>query len=167
MISRMTARLRGKSLTIRKSNVSFTIHQVCPEDDLQAICTQMQPSAWGADNEMGIYSEEALRAFLAAGGLLLLAYDVSTIAGVIVAHILPDPTGKDMLFIFSLDTHPKYRRQGVATQLMTQARAIADAKGLIETWVIADADNEPANKFYATLHPTEAISSMMYAYKVK
>jgi len=45
----------------------------------------------------------------------MLAKDGDNIAGVTVAHILPDPSGKDMLLVFSLDTHPGYRRQGVAT----------------------------------------------------
>src|SRR6185437_2442132 len=93
-----------------------------PNDDLEAICAQMQPGAWGVGNEMDSYEPEKLRAFLEAGGILLLAKDGDNIAGVIVAHILPDPSGKNMFFAFSLDTHPNYRRQGVATRLMKKCQ---------------------------------------------
>lgn len=136
-------------------------------DDLSAICSQMQPEEWGADNEMDAYEPEKLRAFLEAGGILLLAKDGDNIAGVIVAHILPDPAGKNMFFVFSLDTHPNYRRQGVATMLMNKCREMAKEKGLAEVWIIANSDNEPANKFYQSLNPDEAEPSVMYAYKVK
>jgi hypothetical protein len=40
-------------------------------------------------------------------------------------------------------------------------------EGLEGAGIIADTDKEPANTFYATLHPTEAISPMMYIDKVK
>jgi ribosomal protein S18 acetylase RimI-like enzyme len=143
------------------------LQEVDPSNNLRLICAQMQPEKWGADNEMDSYEPEKLRVFLKAGGILLLAKDDDNIAGVIVAHILPDPAGKDMLFVFSLDTHPNYRRQGVATMLMNKCKEIAKEKGLSEVWIIANSDNEPANSFYRSLNPDEAESSVMYAYKVK
>jgi|GEM_PF-2217867 len=75
---------------------------------------------------MDSYEPEKLHAFLKAGGILMLAKDGDNIAGVTVAHILPDPSGKDMLLVFGLDTHPGYRRQGVAT-----AGSIRTANGLL------------------------------------
>lgn len=144
----------------------ITIATVSLEDSLEAICSQMQPDKWGADNQMDSYEPEKLRAFLEADGILLLAKDGDNIAGMIVAHILPDPSGKDMFFVFSLDTHPNYRRQGVATMLMNKCKEIAKEKSLAEIWVIADSDNKPANSFYRSLHPDEAEPSVMYAYTV-
>lgn len=146
---------------------SIQIQLVSINDDLSAICSQMQPGLWAEDNEMDSYEPEKLRAFLEAGGILLLAKDGDSIAGVIVAHILPDPSGKNMFFVFSLDTHPNYRRQGVATMLMNKCRDIAKKKGLAEVWIIANSDNEPANKFYQSLNPDEVEPSVMYAYTVK
>jgi len=143
------------------------IQIVSSEDDLPAICAQMQPGLWGVDNEMDAYEPEKLRAFLEAGGILLLAKDGDNIAGGIVAHILPDPSGKNMFFVFSLDTHPNYRRQGVATILMNKCSEIAKEKGLAEVWIIANSNNEPANKFYQSLKPDEVEPSVMYAYKVQ
>lgn len=143
------------------------IKLVSRQDNLQAICTHMQPELWGADNEMDSYEPETLRAFLEAGGILLVAKDGEKIAGVIVAHILPDPSGKNMFFVFSLDTHPNYRRQGVATMLMNRCKEIAKEKGLVEVWIIANAGNEPANSFYKSLGPDEIEPSVMYAYKTK
>ena len=143
------------------------VEAVTLSDNLDAICSQMQPGLWGADNEMDSYEPERLRAFLKAGSILLLAKDGENIAGVIVAHILPDPSGKNMFFVFSLDTHPNYRRQGVATMLMNKCKEIAKEKGLVEVWIIANSDNEPANSFYKSLSPDEVESSVMYAYKVQ
>jgi ribosomal protein S18 acetylase RimI-like enzyme len=148
-------------------NQSIQIQQVASTDDLGAICKQMQPGLWGDDNEMDAYEPKKLRAFLDAGGILLLAKDGDNVAGVIVAHILPDPSGKNMFFVFSLDTHPNYRRQGVATTLMNKCRDIAKEQGLSEVWIIANADNQPANSFYQSLKPDEAEPSVMYAYKVQ
>lgn len=146
--------------------MSFTVQAVRAADDLSTICGQMQPNKWGADNQMDSYEPEKLKVFLEAGGILLLAKDGDNIAGVIVAHILPDPSGKNMFFVFSLDTHPNCRRQGIATMLMNKCKDIAKEKGLAEVWVIADSDNRPANSFYCSLNPDEAEPSVMYAYTV-
>lgn len=147
--------------------MNFTVQNVAMADDLSAICSQMQPELWGVDNEMDSYEPAKLKAFLEAGGVLLLAKDGDNVAGVIVAHILPDPSGKNMFFVFSLDTHPNYRQQGVATMLMNKCREMAKEKGLAEVWIIANSDNEPANSFYQSLNPDEVEPSTMYAYKVK
>lgn len=143
------------------------VESITVMDSLEAICARVQPELWGADNEMDSYEPEKLRAFLEAGGILLLAKDGNKIVGVIVAHILPDPSGKNMFFVFSLDTHPNYRRQGVATMLMNKGKELAKAKGLAEVWIIANSDNEPANSFYQSLNPDEVEPSVMYAYKVQ
>lgn len=148
-------------------NQSIQIQLANVDSDLSVLCAQMQPGLWGKDNEMDSYEPEKLRAYLEAGSILLLAKGGDNIAGVIVAHILPDPSGKNMLFVFSLDTHPDYRRQGVAMMLMNKCKEIAKEKGLSEVWIIANRDNEPANSFYQSLKPDEVEPSMMYAYKVK
>lgn len=133
----------------------------------------MQPGEWGRDNEMTSYQPEKLRIFLESGGILILAKDVDPstgsgqgkIAGAALCYVLPHPAGEDSLYVHELDTHPDYRRQGVATQLMQKAMEIAKEKGCIEVWLGTETDNDAANAFYKTLKPYEIEPSVIYAYK--
>jgi diamine N-acetyltransferase len=145
----------------------MTIRQVKISDDLSSICAQMQPSNWDKANDMSSYQPEALKKFLEAGGVLLLAYDGATIAGAALCYVLPHPSGDDTFYVHELDTHPSYRRQGVAKQLMQKAMALAKEQGLDEVWLGADQDNPPANHLYKSLLPTEIEPTTTYSYKVK
>ena len=148
----------------------FEILEINKEADmseLQAICRQMQPNKWGNDNEMTSYQPDMLRAFLDANGLLLMARDGQKIAGTALCYIMPHPAGEDSLYVHELDTHPVYRRQGVATQLMNELKKIAKQKNLMEVWVGTEQSNKPADAFYKSLNPSEIEPSFIYAYKVK
>lgn len=145
----------------------FTLHLVTHQDGLSAICQQMQPEAWGEDNEMSSYQPESLKKFLEDGGVLILAKDGEKVAGAALCYIHRHPAGTDSLYVDELDTHPDYRRQGVATQLMNKAGEIAKEKGCSEVWVSTETDNETADKFYRSLDPYEVESSYIYSYKVK
>lgn len=136
-------------------------------NELVLICKQMQPDEWATDNEMTSYQPHKLKLFLEGGGLLLLAKDVDKIAGVVLGYALPHPAGEDSLYIHELDTHPDYRRQGVASQLMKKMQVIAKEKGLREVWVGTEATNKSADAFYRSLDPTEIEASIIYSYKVE
>jgi len=144
----------------------FALHQVQIGEDLTAICDQMQPGEWAADNEMTSYQPELLKKFLEAGGILVLAQDGDSIAGAALCYELLYPAGQHSLYVHELDTHPDYRRQGVATQLVDEAKKIAKAHGLIEVWIGTETDNDPANALYKALKPFEIEPSLIYAYKV-
>ena len=136
-------------------------------DNLESICAQMQPSLWGEENHMTSYKPELLRKFLESGGILLLAKDGDKIAGAVIAYKLLHPAGEDSLYVHELDTHPDYRRQGVATLLMNKCKDIAKELNLTEVWLGTETDNDAANAFYKTLNPYEIEPSVIYAYKVK
>jgi len=140
---------------------------VTTHDDLDAICAQMQPGLWAVDNQMTSYKPELLRKFLESGGILLLAKDGDKIAGAVIAYKLLHPAGEDSLYVHELDTHPDYRRQGVATMLINKCREIAKDMNLAEVWLGTETDNAAANGFYKTLNPDEIESSVIYAYKVQ
>lgn len=147
--------------------MSVTIQRVGPADDLAAICTQINPKDWAEDNEMTSYQPDALKKFLANDqNLLLLAYDGEKIAGVALCYSLPHPSGEDTLYVHELDTHPNYRRQGIATQLLQETFKIAKEEGWDEVWLGADQDSLPANALYKSLQPTEIEPSVTYSYKV-
>lgn len=140
---------------------------VTKEDNLESICAQMQPGLWAEDNRMTSYQPELLKKFLTSGGLLILAKDGGKIAGAAIAHILQHPAGESSLYVHELDTHPDYRRQGVATLLMNKCKEIAKDMNLTEVWLGTETDNASANALYKTLNPYEIEPSVIYAYKVK
>lgn len=137
------------------------------QNDLQDICAQMQPDLWAADNQMTSYKPELLKEFLEAGNILLLAKDGDKIAGAVIAHKLLHPAGESSLYVHELDTHPDYRRQGVATMLINKCKELAKEMNLTEVWLGTETDNDAANAFYKTLDPYEIEPSVIYAYKVK
>lgn len=146
----------------------FQLQQLKAVDDLNAICEQMQPEAWGVDNEMTSYRPDRLKKYLQSENtLLLLAKDDEKIAGAALCYVLPHPASEDSLYVHEFDTHPDYRRQGVATAMMHELQKIAKEKGLIEVWVSTEMTNEVADKFYRKLNPTEIEPAYVYAYKVK
>lgn len=146
----------------------ISLKQIAPEDDLGAICIQMAPNNWAKDNEMSQYKADNLRKFLESDkSLLLIAYDSNRIAGSALCYEIPHPDGEDTLYIHELDTHPDYRRQGVATQLMQELFNIAKDRGLTEVWLGADQDNPPANELYKSLRPTEIEPTITYSYKIQ
>jgi ribosomal protein S18 acetylase RimI-like enzyme len=136
-------------------------------DNVEAVCAQMQPDLWGKDNEMTSYQPDKLKAYLQAGGVLILAKDGEKIAGAALCYLLPHPAGDDSLYVHELDTHPDYRRQNVATKLMQEAQKIAKEKNCTEVWVGTEATNTAADTFYRSLDPYEIEPSVIYAYKVK
>jgi ribosomal protein S18 acetylase RimI-like enzyme len=142
------------------------LKQIASSEDLGAICAQMQPELWGKDNEMTSYQPEHLKKFLETDqNLLMVAYDNDTIAGVALCYELPHPAGDHSLYVHELDTHPDYRRQGVATQLMKELFKIAKKRGLREVWVGTETSNKIADKFYRSLNPHEVEPSYIYSYK--
>jgi ribosomal protein S18 acetylase RimI-like enzyme len=144
---------------------NLTLVMITLSDNLENICAQMQPDLWGKDNEMTSYQPENLNKFLKCGGLLLLAKDDEKIAGAALCYELPHPAGEHSLYVHELDTHPHYRRQGVATALMNELNKIAAHRGLTEVWLGTETDNDAANAFYKSLHPYEIEPSIIYAYK--
>jgi ribosomal protein S18 acetylase RimI-like enzyme len=145
----------------------MNIRVVKVTDDLAAICAQMQPNSWAKDNEMTSYKPEYLKEYLEQNGMLLLAYEGDKIAGAALCYYLPHPDGEATLYIHELDTHPDFRQQGVATQLMQEAFRLAKEMDLDEVWIGADDDNPTANALYKKLGPSEADPGTTYSYEVK
>jgi len=143
------------------------IRRITTSDDLDAICAQMQPHLWGQDNEMTAYEPGSLKKFLETGNILVLVYEGSRIAGAAIAsEILHPSKNADTLFINEVDTHPDFRRRGVATMLMEEMLKIARERSLSEAWVGADAGNDPAHELYKKLKPTKTEDCTNYDYKL-
>lgn len=140
---------------------------ITQSDDLQAICKQMQPDNWAADNEMTSYTVEGLKNFLKdPTNILLLAYDDHLVAGVALAYEMTHPVGVNYLYLHELDTHPDYRRKGIGTLLMNELRSIGKARGCKEMWLEVDDDNPGAQKLYDSLSPTDIEKTITYSYNL-
>lgn len=149
--------------------MSLELHIVSSKDDLEAICAQMHPQLWDDVNQMTSYDPETLKRFLETGNVLVLVYEGDKIAGAAVAsEILHPSKNSDTLFINEVDTHPDFRRRGVATMLMQEMLKIAKERGLSEAWVGADKGNEPAHALYRSLNPDEIEEGATnYSFKIK
>ena len=148
--------------------MNLQLRFITADDNLQEICDQMQPGSWARDNEMTSYQADTLKEFLKNPmNILLLAYDQEHIAGAALCYELPHPAGENSLYVHELDTHPGYRRRGVATAIMRKLHEIARQRQLGELWLGTETDNAAANRFYKSLQPAEIEPSVIYTYKVK
>ncbi len=144
------------------------IRRISIKDDLDAICAQMQPEFWDEVNDMGSYEPERLKYFLDRGGILLVAYSGEKIVGVALCYDMPHPDATSYtLYVHELDTHPDFRRQGIATLLMNEAIKLGKERGVSEVWVSTETTNDPANALYKKLGPDEIEPSITYSYNIK
>jgi len=56
-----------------------------------------------------------------------------------------------MLFVYELGVDEAFRRQGIATMLMTELEQIARSRGIAEGFVLTEPDNVAANSLYESL----------------
>jgi ribosomal protein S18 acetylase RimI-like enzyme len=84
--------------------------------------------------------------------IFLAAFDGSDPVGFVFGYELPRRHGApSLLFVYELDVDEPYRRQGVATRLMTELARIAKARGAAEGFVLTEPDNAAANALYESL----------------
>jgi aminoglycoside 3-N-acetyltransferase I len=109
---------------------------------------------------------DRLPTFLAADSHYFLAASIANEwVGFAYAYELPRPDGTSMLFLYSMDVHPKYRRRGVATALLSYLRRVADQHRMKELFVIADRSDNAAVSFYgATGGIVEGGDSLCFVY---
>jgi ribosomal protein S18 acetylase RimI-like enzyme len=56
-----------------------------------------------------------------------------------------------ILFVYEVEVHAACRGHGVATKLFLELERIARSRGIREGFVLAEPDNEPALRLYASL----------------
>jgi len=69
-------------------------------------------------------------------------------AGFAYAYELQRLDGNSMLFLYSIDVAPEYRRRGIATALLLHLRQAAGQGRMKKLFAIADRSNEAAVAFY-------------------
>lgn len=148
-----------------KSNIQA--RQITLDDNLASIAAQCNAEQWGDDSELLSYSEHSLKTYLEdANNILVAALNNDKIAGIAIGYVLLHPSGNKTLYIDELDTHPDYRRQGVATIMMQEFQAIARKKQCSEVWLSSSMDNHVAHAFYKKLQPTEQKNATIFGYDI-
>lgn len=146
---------------------SLSVRRITLDDDLAHIASQCNADEWGDDSELLSYSEATLRPYLAdSNNVLVGVFDKANVAGIAIGYILVHPSGNKTLYIDELDTHPRYRRQGVATMMMNEFTSIARTRSCLEVWLSSSRDNVAAHAFYKTLHPTEQKEAVIFGYNI-
>lgn len=96
-------------------------------------------------------AEEALRSFLAEPRNVFIAAQVhGEQAGQAIGYILPRWDGNPpMLFLYTIDVLPVFRRRGVGRKLIEAFRRAGERAGCGKTFVLTSETNAPAMALYA------------------
>lgn len=141
------------------------IERLSDKSDIRTIVTSLIPDEWDELNcftKLDIASLEKIAKD--ESYFFLLAYIDQKIVGTSLAILLNKPDGSCWLYIDEIDTHPQYRRQGVAKALMQELFQYAKNAGASEAWLGADTSNEGANAFYKSLAPSEITEVRGYTF---
>jgi ribosomal protein S18 acetylase RimI-like enzyme len=81
--------------------------------------------------------------------LFLAAFDGDEPVGFAFGYVLPRRHGEPtILLVYEVDVHERYRRRGIAKELM---RRLGEESGAGEGFVLTEPDNEAANALYRSL----------------
>jgi ribosomal protein S18 acetylase RimI-like enzyme len=107
-----------------------------------------------------------LRQLLASDGHFFVAASISGAwAGYAHGYELVRPDHGSMLFLYSLDVLPQYRRKGVGTALLSFMRTLAETRDMRELFVFTTRSNEAAVELYkATGGTIENGDDLLFVY---
>lgn len=148
----------------------MTITRIHSTDDLVSLCNELSPEKWGKDNDMPSYTPESLKKFLAnRNNLLTIGSADGNVVSVALCYVLDHPDqSRKSLYVDELETHPNHRRKGYASAMITWLKAYVAEHDLNEVWLGTELeDNEAANLFYESMHPTETVKCNLYSYATK
>ena len=146
----------------------MNVRRITLQDNVATIAAQCNADEWGDDSELLTYSETSLRKYLEdENDILVGAFDGERLAGVAIGYVLVHPSGNRTLYIDELDTHPNYRRCGVATMMMEEFQTVGHEKHCSEVWLSSSNDNHVAHAFYEKLQPSEQKEATIFGYELK
>lgn len=110
---------------------------------------------------------EAVAAFLGhpdapeARNILMLAEAGGQVVGFASATVLGHPDKPPALFVQEVGVNEEARRQGIARALIAAIRDEGRRRGCTVTWVLTEADNDPARAAYAATGGQEMTGVVM------
>ncbi len=81
--------------------------------------------------------------------VMLIATMDNSVCGFLYAYFLERiETDTPMLFLYSIDVFPSFRRSGIGTALINELKTIAKDRNVGKMYVLTDKDNVPAMGLY-------------------
>jgi aminoglycoside 3-N-acetyltransferase I len=81
--------------------------------------------------------------------IFLVAFSEDTPVGFVLAYDLPRRHGlESTLLIYEVEVEAAHRRRGIARRLFDELERIARERGIDESFVLTDPDNDAANALY-------------------
>ena len=161
------------------------VKEICVEDDLQALVSQINLATWDEDNDISGYTLESMHAYLIKADTVFLACFVELreadraideqtplgelssqkLVGIASGSYQLKPYGLSRwLYIDEVDTCSDYRRQSVGSALMTRFLEHAAENGCEEAWLATESDNLPAQRLYESFDSAEGEAIVGYAF---
>ncbi len=124
------------------SGQPITIRNLGPEDAY--ILDRVHPGTFDNEVEPG-----RAWAFLATRvNELVVALDRGTVVGFASGTVLMHPDKPTAFFVNEIGVADEYRRQGIATRLLTRLIELARDRGCEDIWVATEGDNVAARALY-------------------
>lgn len=163
------------------------VKEICVDDDLQALVSQINLATWGEDNDISGFTLESMQTYLMKADTVFLACFVELrdadgaideqtplgelssqkLVGVASGRYQLKPYGRSRwLYINEVDTCSDYRRQGVGSALMARFLELAAENGCEEAWLATESDNLPAQRLYESFDSAEGEAIVGYAFNM-
>jgi ribosomal protein S18 acetylase RimI-like enzyme len=117
-------------------------------DQLVALFAAVLPNSPTALVDEQIEPEAFLRE---PSSFALGAYVDDGVAGLAWGLQMRSPSGRLITYLHQLDVRQRWRRQGIASALVTEAMAIARRSGSTKFWLSTGGHTEPAQALYESL----------------
>lgn len=161
------------------------VNEICVEDDLHALVSQINRATWDEDNDISGYTLASMQTYLMKADTVFLACFVESrhadraigeqippgelssqkLVGIASGRYQLKPYGLSRwLYIDEVDTCSDYRRQGVGSALMTRFLELAAENGCEEAWLATESDNLPAQRLYESYDSAEGETIVGYAF---
>lgn len=163
------------------------VNEICVEDDLHALVSQINRATWDEDNDISGYTLASMQTYLMKADTVFLACYVDLrhadtvideespsgelssqkLVGVASGRYQLKPYGRTRwLYIDEVDTCSDYRGQGVGSALMTRFLELAAENGCEEAWLATESDNLHARRLYESFDSAEGEAIVGYAFNM-
>lgn len=133
--------------------------------DLARIVEQINRASMQIDEP---FTLDSLTEFLADDrNIYLTVHADGRLAGTLHAIGYVHPAGQRYVYVDEVDTDEAFRRQGVASAMLTAAREIAQDMGARAVWLGADDGNDGAHALYRSLGAHESEPGVIYTYEIE
>ena len=97
--------------------------------------------------------------------IFLAAFQGAEPVGFVFGYELPRRHGApSILFVYELEVDGAYRRQGIASRLMSELAEIARSRGIRDGFVLTEPENDAANALYGSLDG-ERVETVMWDFR--